>query len=487
MNGVELSIHLAAPREQVWEHLTDPDKLAAWLMESDLSYRRAPKPGAKFTFLSEPMGTWDGKVHCEIRAIAEPGLISYTWSANDIGAETLVTFELAEEDGGTRLTLRHTAFEGALPGAEGRHAAGWIRCLKELGTAICGPDSDYDWSEMQVTLFIEAPVDAVFRMWGTAAGMRSFWPDEIACTKPDGTARQAKQTFENGDRVVMTFPTRGSTELEIVSVEPNRFVTFRFGREYGWVNVRLSEEGGRTRVDLRQFGSPTAGENPWEIHANARGWWIANLMNMKSVLLHGKDLRVREPGAESGLSATYLPGGGTAPQPHDWRAFDLYLYIAAPREAVMNRWRSAAGLESFFIADAVFRDEVGDECGHDEPVQAGDAYTWRSIHDFKMKGSIIEASAERVAFTFGSHFRCEVGAVAQGGGTLLHLRQSGMRDKPEERLQGSLNCRCCWIYFLITLKSQLENGVDLRDHDPATADAISVNFNPRLPQGGARR
>jgi hypothetical protein len=49
-----------------------------------------------------------------------------------------------------------------------------------------------------------------------------------------------------------------------------------------------------------------------------------------------------------------------------------------------------------------------------------------------------------------------------------------MRDDPEDRVQGSLNCRSCWIYFLTALKGQMERGIDLRDRRPETADSISV-------------
>lgn len=468
-----MNIHLAAPVSRVWEHLTDPGKISAWLMESDLVLEL----GAGFTFTAEPAGTWDGKIHCEIRDIVEFKVLSYTWNANDIGAETLVTFELAEEEGGTRLKLTHTQFNSALPGAKGRHAAGWTNCLKSLERTLCGPETGYDWSEMQISLFVEAQPADIFAMWSTAAGMQSFWPDEIRCARPDGEERSPGETYQIGDRIHMTFPTHGSTGLEIINIETDKFITFSFGEGYGWVNVLLSKEGERTRIVVRQFGSSTEGESPWEIHAHARGWWIFNLVNLKSVLLHGRDLRVRETDAENGLGATYLPGGKSAPVPHDWTAFDIFLQINALPHVVLDRWRSAGGFESFFIAKADFTDETGRPREMNEPVRKGDTYVWRTIHDFEMKGMMTEASDTRIAFTFGSRFNCEVTATPSHGGTLLHLQQNGMRDDPEDRVHGSLNCRSCWIYFLMTLKSQLEYGIDLRDHVAETADAIAVGFN----------
>lgn len=52
-----------------------------------------------------------------------------------------------------------------------------------------------------------------------------------------------------------------------------------------------------------------------------------------------------------------------------------------------------------------------------------------------------------------------------------------MDDTPDDRADSTLNCRSCWINFLLTLKSQLELGIDLRDQEPATADSVSVGYN----------
>lgn len=473
MNGVHMTIDLDAPIARVWAHLVDRDKLARWLMTNDLT----AEVGARFTFTAPPSGAWDGRLHCKVTELVERERLAFTWNANDIGAETVVTVRLEEIQSGTRLTLTHTGFDGALPGAEGRHAAGWTRALKSLEAALCGPRTGYDWSEFQVTRYVEAALPDVFALWSTPAGLRRFWADAVTGTAPDGTVRAAAQTLRHGDRLALTFPTGASTELEIINIEPDRFVTFTFGRDYGWVHVGLSREGDRTKIVLRQFGLPTEGDAPWETHANARGWWIFNLMNLESVLLHDHDLRVREPGAENGLGAQYVAGGGADRGPHDWTSFDVHLYIDAPPADVMARWRTAAGIESFFVRKASFGEGSGPRRGPGAEAEAGDAYSWDFVHDFRLAGQVLESTSDRFAFTFGGPYRVDVSASGHGVGTLFHLRQTGIRDDPEERVQGSLNCRSCWIYFLTALKGRLERGVDLRDRRPETADSISVGYN----------
>ena len=472
MNEVRRAIHLAAPVERVWSFLTDPQKLSTWLMDSDFS----PTAGTKFKFTSPPSGRWDGTIHREVQDVIENERISYTWCANDIGVTTMVTFDLESTYDGTRLSLTHVGFDEAMGGAAGRHAAGWAGCLNALRVAMLGGSADYDWSEFQVTYFVDAPIGDVYRLWATADGMTRFWPDEVTVVDTHGEARPGNAEYENGDRTHLLFPTQTDTDLEILNIEPDKFVLFSFGEDYGWVHVAFSTEAQRTRIVLRQFGMPDGAETRWEVHANARGWWIAALMNIQSVLVHGNDLRVREPATASGLGALYQPGNDFAPRSHDWTSFDVYLYLEAAPADVLRYWQTVEGFTQFFVAEMTACNENDVEL-NDAMLTPGTRYSWRGIHDYAGEGQFLEMTDASVEFSFGGRYHVGVRATPQGTGTCLHLRQSGIGEEEGEQVHGSLNCRSCWIYFLVNLKSVVEFGVDLRDQNPATADAISVGFN----------
>ncbi|MCZ6641057.1 MAG: SRPBCC domain-containing protein [Gammaproteobacteria bacterium] len=471
MNEVRRAIHLAAPVQRVWAFLTDPQKLSTWLMDSDFS----TTPGARFKFTSPPSGRWDGTIHCEIKDVIENERISYTWCANDIGETTLVTFDLEPSHNGTRLTLTHEGFEKTIGGASGRHDAGWSGCLKALRIAVLGSSLDYDWSEFQITYFVDASIQEVFGLWATAHGMARFWADEVTAIDTDGQARSGNAIYDNGDRIHLRFPTQAETELEILNVERDKFILFSFGEDYGWVHVSLTLEGGRTRVVLRQFGMPDDTESHWEVHANARGWWVFNLMNIQSVLVHGYDLRVREPASANGLGALYQLSNEAVPKFHDWTLFDVHLYMDATPADVLRYWQTVDGLTQFFIAEMTACHDNHDEVG-DSALVPGSRYRWHGIHDYHGEGQFLRITDESVEFTFGP-YRVEVSVMPLGAGTRLHLRQSGIGGENNERVQGTLNCRSCWIYFLVNLKSLVETRIDLRDKNPATADAISVGFN----------
>ena len=93
------------PPEKVWRALTDPALLAEWLLPViDLKLER----GAAFTFKTQPVGGWDGIVHCRIAEIETHRKLRYDWGVGDMA--TVVTFTLTPTTSGTRMSLVHSGF-----------------------------------------------------------------------------------------------------------------------------------------------------------------------------------------------------------------------------------------------------------------------------------------------------------------------------------------------------------------------------------------
>jgi uncharacterized protein YndB with AHSA1/START domain len=123
------------PRERVWRALTHRDELAQWLMANDFE----AKPGQKFQFHSKPRPGFDGTVHCEVVEIEEPRQLAYRWVSGSLN--TVVRFLLeAAEDGGTRLILEHSGFDGA-GGLMMSALLSWNRMLREKLPAVVGGKS----------------------------------------------------------------------------------------------------------------------------------------------------------------------------------------------------------------------------------------------------------------------------------------------------------------------------------------------------------
>jgi uncharacterized protein YndB with AHSA1/START domain len=116
---------LPHPAEKVWAALTDPGRLDRWA------------PFAAARDLSHPGDTTltmvDGPDRTDIAATVlradAPALLEYTWG------DDLLRWELAPDDGGTRLTLRHTfAKRDEAP----MFAAGWHLCTAVLARLLDG-------------------------------------------------------------------------------------------------------------------------------------------------------------------------------------------------------------------------------------------------------------------------------------------------------------------------------------------------------------
>jgi uncharacterized protein YndB with AHSA1/START domain len=95
-----------AARDDVWVALTDPVALAAWLMPNDFR----PVLGHRFTFRTKPAPGFDGIVNCEILELSEPRRLAFSWKGG--GIDTKVSFDLVEENGGTRVIMEQLGFVG---------------------------------------------------------------------------------------------------------------------------------------------------------------------------------------------------------------------------------------------------------------------------------------------------------------------------------------------------------------------------------------
>ncbi|HBC09369.1 MAG TPA: polyketide cyclase, partial [Rhodospirillaceae bacterium] len=115
---------------------TEPQHVVRWLgcaPESEVSFRNDLRVGGEFVSEGHmPDGTVN-RVWGVYREISQPDRLVFTWSweaAGFKGSDTLVTVALAEQDGGTELTLRHEAFADGE--ARDLHGQGWGMCLDKI-------------------------------------------------------------------------------------------------------------------------------------------------------------------------------------------------------------------------------------------------------------------------------------------------------------------------------------------------------------------
>ena len=124
-----------APVEKVWKAITDKDEMKHWYFDFE---NFQPEVGFKFQFYG---GTEEKQyLHlCEIKEVIPNKKLSYSWRYEGYPGDSLVTFELFGEDGGTRVKLTHEGLD-SFPAdkgdfTKGNFVEGWNdiigRSLKE--------------------------------------------------------------------------------------------------------------------------------------------------------------------------------------------------------------------------------------------------------------------------------------------------------------------------------------------------------------------
>lgn len=135
MTGMEdfpdhvLSIHIAVPVERVWDEITKTGRVQRALYNTVLDCGLTP--GSALRYYSP-----DRKrvfIIGEVVEVRPPTLFSHTYRFTTwkSGPDTLVTWELTEEDGGCRVTVTHS---GWTPEHEAyrKTAGGWEEILQLL-------------------------------------------------------------------------------------------------------------------------------------------------------------------------------------------------------------------------------------------------------------------------------------------------------------------------------------------------------------------
>jgi uncharacterized protein YndB with AHSA1/START domain len=119
--AVRLERHLVDPPFVVWQAITEREQLHSWFPCDVVVDGGFWVVGASLSFPFPPE-VIDMTLSGTVLAVEEPRLLSYTWG------DEVLSFELTEEDGGTRLVLINE-----LPAENAaRNAAGWDECLDRL-------------------------------------------------------------------------------------------------------------------------------------------------------------------------------------------------------------------------------------------------------------------------------------------------------------------------------------------------------------------
>jgi uncharacterized protein YndB with AHSA1/START domain len=131
---IRLERLLSAPVEEVFDAMTDPARMVDWFSPIGRAEVEAdPVVGGR---LHVVMVEGDVRIEHdgEFLDVRRPSRLAFTWRSRYTGARTtVVTVELSDEDGKTRLVLEHDQ----LPvDARASHEGGWGAILDRLATIV---------------------------------------------------------------------------------------------------------------------------------------------------------------------------------------------------------------------------------------------------------------------------------------------------------------------------------------------------------------
>jgi glutathione S-transferase len=139
---LELTRHIRAPRERVFDAFVSPALMSAWQCPRGMRVERAEADPCVGGAWRVEMAARDGTrytVGGRYRAIERPQRLVYTWQWETEhpgmpAVETLIEVRLAERDGGTDLAMTHSGFPNAA--MRDAHAHGWASCFNRLNDAL---------------------------------------------------------------------------------------------------------------------------------------------------------------------------------------------------------------------------------------------------------------------------------------------------------------------------------------------------------------
>lgn len=151
----------------------------------------------------------------------------------------------------------------------------------------------YDWSRFTKRINIKAPVQKIYDVWATRAGLEYWFLREADFKKPSGELVNNNTHIQEGD--IYTWRWHGYDDStfesgEILAANGTDYLKFRFGNA-GNVAVNITMQEGESMVSLTQDEIPHDEKGKAHLHVGCGEGWTFYLANLKSMLEGGIDLR----------------------------------------------------------------------------------------------------------------------------------------------------------------------------------------------------
>lgn len=150
-----------------------------------------------------------------------------------------------------------------------------------------------NWSSFTVTIPLNVPLVAISESLTSQKGLESWFLRSAKFQSPEGNDRGIDEKFRVGDSYQWMWHGWNDEVIErgeILKPKTDEIIRFTFGKA-GIVSLKTYQEGDETILQLVQENIPLEEDAKLNFHVGCKTGWTFYLLNMKSILLGGLDLR----------------------------------------------------------------------------------------------------------------------------------------------------------------------------------------------------
>ncbi len=161
----------------------------------------------------------------------------------------------------------------------------------------------------------------------------------------------------------------------------------------------------------------------------------------------------------------------------DWSRFTVQIPVYADMNKIYEVWTTQAGLESWFLSKAEFRNQENALRDIKSYAQAGDQYTfmWWGYKGPEENGKVIAANGKDL-FQFSFAGECVVTITLKmiEGACIVELIQDNIPVDEKSMVNFHLGCSQGWTFYFANLKSIVDGGMDLRNKNEKLIRVINT-------------
>ena len=149
------------------------------------------------------------------------------------------------------------------------------------------------WSQFKLRVNIQKDTEAVYRLWSTSNGLERWFLRNAIFKDPDGNVRDGDSPIQQGDTYEWYwhgYPDSVVEKGKVLKADGSRVFSFTFSMDCP-VTISLYTEFGETIVELVESDLPTDETTMFKHYVGDSKGWIFYLINLKSILEGGLDLR----------------------------------------------------------------------------------------------------------------------------------------------------------------------------------------------------